>query len=229
MANKTIREFSAPSIANVATSPTIFNGDVDFELKLVLIMMVQASPFSDANAYLRHFLKICGTFTVKGVTQEAIHFHLFLFSLLGKVKQQFYTNHEAVNTWEKCSSMFLIKFLPMRKTNALHNKISIFQQLADKSIPKAWEWLQEYILVCPHHGMKDWLLIQNFYHGLTPLVQDHLDAAAGRALFSLNVNEAKALIENMVSIQGWTDERLQRRSACYQRSWRACSQDGCWR
>jgi hypothetical protein len=41
---------------------------VDFELKLVLIMMVQASPFSDANAYLWHFLKICGTFTFKGVT-----------------------------------------------------------------------------------------------------------------------------------------------------------------
>jgi hypothetical protein len=52
MAKKTIREFSAPSTANVATNPTIINGDVDFELKLVLIMMVQASPFSDANAYL---------------------------------------------------------------------------------------------------------------------------------------------------------------------------------
>jgi hypothetical protein len=57
--------------------------------------------------------------------------------------------------------------------------------------------------------MEDWLLIQNFYHGLTPLDRSHLDAAASGAFFSLNVTDAKALIEKMVSNQGWNDERLQ--------------------
>ena len=71
--------------------------------------------------------------------------------------------------------------------------------------------MQEYVAACPHHGMEDWLLMQNFYHGLVPLDRSHLDAAAGGAFFSLNVTNAKALIEKMVSNQGWSNERLQPR------------------
>jgi len=97
----------------------------------------------------------------------------------------------------------------MGKTNALCNKISSFQQLADESIPEAWERMQEYVSTCPHHGMEDWLLIQNFYLGLVPLDRSHLDAAAGGAFFSLSVADAKTLIEKMVSNQGWSDDRLQ--------------------
>jgi hypothetical protein len=82
MANKTIHEFSAPSATNVATSPKVINVDTHFELKPALIMMVQASPFygkahEDANAHLQHFLEICSTFAIKGVTQEAIRLCLF--------------------------------------------------------------------------------------------------------------------------------------------------------
>jgi hypothetical protein len=144
MANKTIHEFSAPSAANVATGPNVINVDTHFELKPALIMMVQASPFcgkahEDANAYLQQFLKICSTFTIKGVTQEAICFCLFPFSLLRKEKQWFYSNHNVVDIWDKCSNAFLVKFFPMGKTNALRNKISSFQQQANESIPDTWE------------------------------------------------------------------------------------------
>jgi hypothetical protein len=87
MANSTIREFSAPLAANVAIGPDIINVDTHFELKPALITMVQTSPFygkahEDANVHLQHFLEICSTFTIKGVTQEAICLHLFPFSLL---------------------------------------------------------------------------------------------------------------------------------------------------
>ena len=99
----------------------------------------------------------------------------------------------------------------MGKTNALHNKISSFQQLADESIPEAWERIQEYVSACPHQGMEDWLLIQNFYHGLVSLDRSHLDAAPVGAFFSLSVADAKMLIEMMVSNQGWSDDRLQPR------------------
>ena len=97
----------------------------------------------------------------------------------------------------------------MGKTNASRNKISSFQQLADESIPEAWERMQEYVSACPHHGMEDWLLIQNFYHGLVRLDMSHLDAAAGGAFFSLSVVDVETLIEKMVSNQGWSDDRLQ--------------------
>ena len=57
MAEKTLRDFSIPSAANVATGPNVDVGDVNFELKSSLINMVQASPFcgkpnEDASAHL---------------------------------------------------------------------------------------------------------------------------------------------------------------------------------
>ena len=125
----------------------------------------------------------------------------FPFSLLGKAKQWFYSNRNAVDTWDKCSNAFLVKFFPMGKTNALRNKISSFQQLADESILEAWERMQEYVSACPLHGMEDWLLIQNFYHGLVPLDRSHLDAAGGGAFFSLSVADGKTLIEKRSPIK----------------------------
>jgi hypothetical protein len=100
---------------------------------------------------------------------------------------------------------------PTGKTNSLRGRISSFQQASNESIPEAWERLQEYILACPHHGMNNWLILQNFYNGLTQFSRDHLDAAAGGAFISLTIERATALIEKMVSNQGWSDDRLQPR------------------
>ena len=43
MANKTLCEFSAPTIVNIHTRPTVDVGDNIFELKPALINMMQAS------------------------------------------------------------------------------------------------------------------------------------------------------------------------------------------
>jgi len=69
--------------------------EVNFEIKPSLITMVHAStfcgkPHNDANAHLQHFLEVCGTIAIKGVTYDTICLRLFPFSLLGKVKQWFY-------------------------------------------------------------------------------------------------------------------------------------------
>ena len=88
LAKKTLHEFSTPTIANIRTGPTVNVGDNGFELKPALINMVQASHFcgrahEEASAHLQHFLEICSTFTIKGVTKDAILLRLFPFSLLG--------------------------------------------------------------------------------------------------------------------------------------------------
>ena len=78
MADKTLREFSAPTTANIRTGPTINIRDNAFELNPALINMVQAKLFyrkahEDACAHLQHFLEICIIFTIKGVL---INFYL---------------------------------------------------------------------------------------------------------------------------------------------------------
>jgi hypothetical protein len=101
-ARRCINDFSALSSANVRISPETNIEDGSFELKPALINMVHQSSFygkasEDANAHLQHFLEIYITFTIRGVTQDAVHLHLFPFSLLGKAKQLFYSNKEAVS------------------------------------------------------------------------------------------------------------------------------------
>jgi len=90
MANKSIREFSAPTMDNICTRPVV---DIDqtFELKPGLINMVQENQFygkahEDASAHLQHFLDICSTFTIQDVPKDAILLRLFPFSLLGRAK-----------------------------------------------------------------------------------------------------------------------------------------------
>jgi len=91
MAEKTLRDFSVPSTANVVTGLHVDVGDVNFELKMSLINMVQASPFcgkpnEDANTHLQNFLELCETVTIRGIKADIIKLRLFPFSLLGKAK-----------------------------------------------------------------------------------------------------------------------------------------------
>jgi hypothetical protein len=55
--------------------------------------------------------------------------------------------------------------------------------------------------------MEEWLIIQNFFHGLNQRAQDHIDAAVGGAFLSLDVARAKALIDKISSNQSWKGDR----------------------
>ena len=149
MAQKTIRQFSAPSSSHIPAGLNQDQADNDgFELKTRLVNMVQASPFcgkasEDANAHLLNFLEVSNTINPRGTTLDIVCLRLFPFSLLGKAKTWFYSNKEAFTTWEAFSNAFLAKYFLVGKTNALRNRISGIQQLPDESIPEAWEHLQE--------------------------------------------------------------------------------------
>jgi len=143
MAQKTLRQFSAPSSSHV---PVGLNQDQarndDFELRTGLVNMVQASPFcgkasEDANAHLQNFLEASSTINPKGTMLDNVRLRLFPFSLLGKAKTWFNTNKEAFATWDACSNAFLAKYYPVGKTNALRNRISGIQQLLDETIRKS--------------------------------------------------------------------------------------------
>jgi hypothetical protein len=130
MADKTPREFSAPSTENIRTRPTLKTDNLEFELKPSLINMVQATPFSgkayeDACAHLQNFLEISSTVIIKNV--DIILLRLFPFSLVERAKQWFYTNKDHINTWARCSKAFIEKFFPVGKTNDLRGKILSFQ------------------------------------------------------------------------------------------------------
>ena len=76
-----------------------------------------------------------------------------------------------------------------------------------ESILEAWERLQDYIQACPHHGIKNWLVLQKFYDGLMPMSKGYLDVAARGAFLSLTIDGEMALINKMVSNQSWGEVR----------------------
>ena len=58
MAQKTVRDYSAPSATQVSTGPEVNTGGENFEIKTGLIMMVQENPIcgkanEDASAHLQ--------------------------------------------------------------------------------------------------------------------------------------------------------------------------------
>jgi hypothetical protein len=55
--------------------------------------------------------------------------------------------------------------------------------------------------------MENWLMLQNFYDGLTPMSMEHIDAAVVGAFLSLTLNEAMTLIDKMVANCGWGEEQ----------------------
>jgi hypothetical protein len=59
--------------------------------------------------------------------------------------------------------------------------------------------------------MENWLMLQNFYEGLTPMSKGHEDATAGGAFLSLTINNDTTLIEKMVANQSWGEERKQQK------------------
>jgi hypothetical protein len=120
MANKSLREYSAPTSDNIRTGPTVVVGNAAFELRPTMINMVQASQFcgkahEDANKHHQHFLEICSTFTIKDVPSDAVLLRLLPFSFLGRAKQWFYSNKDKFTTWTLCSTAFLAMFFPMSK------------------------------------------------------------------------------------------------------------------
>jgi hypothetical protein len=85
-----------------------------FEIKTSKIRMVQHSPFTgkeDLNLHLQAFNQLCQTFNLDEVTQDQMRARLFLFSLLEKALQWFYSQPaETVQNWDTLMTAFMKEY-----------------------------------------------------------------------------------------------------------------------
>lgn len=79
----------------------------------------------------------------------------------------------------------------------LRSQINRFKQKDRDSLFEAWERYKDMMRLCPHHGLKQWLIIHTFYNGLMYNTKLTLDAAANDALMDKPYQDAYQLIENM--------------------------------
>jgi hypothetical protein len=178
-----------------------------FEIKTSTICMVQHSPFTgkeDLNLHLQAFIQLCQTFNMDGVTQYQMRARLFLFSLLGKALQWFYSQPaETVQNWDTLMRAFMKEYYSSGKTQSLHNKIATFAQYPTETISEAFERFNEYTRAVPHRKFAKEGLVQKFYQGLTLASRTIIDASAGGSTIELTLTQAFTLFNKVADNDTW--------------------------
>jgi hypothetical protein len=109
-----------------------------------------------------------------------------------------------VPTWEKCSNAFLTKFLPLGKTNALRNKI--FLGLSNSRMKPSLRHGNACRIISRHGGVVHHAKLLPWVDSLNP---GAYRCCCWRSIFSLSIEEARQLVENMASNQSWDEEHTQ--------------------
>ena len=79
--------------------------------------LINEDPFE----HVENFLNICDTMHITSVTEEAIRLSDFPFSLKDKAYHWLKTLGTPIATWNELRQIFLRKFFPIGRTNALRN------------------------------------------------------------------------------------------------------------
>ena len=72
-------------------------------------------------------------------------------------------------------------------------------QIEEESLPQAWGRLLQLLNALPDHPLKKNEILDIFYNGLTDASRDHLDSCAGCVFRERTVEQAKLLLNNILS------------------------------
>ena len=94
---------------------------------------------------------------------------------------------------------FSAKYFPAHKKQAALREIYNFVQIKEESLPQAWGRLLRLLNALPDHPLKKNEILDIFYNGLTDASKDYLDSCAGCVFRERIVDEAKILLNNMLT------------------------------
>ncbi|KAL0302330.1 UNVERIFIED_CONTAM: hypothetical protein Sangu_3106400 [Sesamum angustifolium] len=118
----------------------------NFEIKVAIIEIIQSSvqfsglPDENLNKNLVNFLDICGTFKFNSVSDDAVRFRIFSFSLCDTAKDWLQSLPiGSITSWAALTQKFLAKYFLPTKTIKMLNDITSFVQLDREFLYDAWE------------------------------------------------------------------------------------------
>nr|GEY84774.1 reverse transcriptase domain-containing protein [Tanacetum cinerariifolium] len=157
-------------------------------------------PSDDANRHIDKFLEITQHMKQNGVSDDALRFSLFLYSLTHHVIAWYdRLPKNSIHSFDDMMKKFLSKYFPLSMVTKLRNEITKFEQKPHVSLFEAWERYKLSIDWFPNHNMILVTKIDTFYNGLTLSHRDTINAATGGTFMPKTPEECYELIENMTA------------------------------
>ena len=168
-------EFSDPS----SSSSSSYELDPDF------IAMIQKWPFSgaineDPLDHLQEFEELCSSLVILGMTQEALWWKLFPFSLIERAEQWYTRTIVSMSgNWEELRVDFCHSFSLTERRNSLPIDILNFEQVEKESIGAACARFLRLLTSSPDLYIPEDVSLDIFCSGLDMKSALDLDIIAG--------------------------------------------------
>ncbi|GJS34973.1 reverse transcriptase domain-containing protein [Tanacetum coccineum] len=173
----------APTPGFAITIPETAN---EFAIKGNHLTLVKGNQFdgrtkTDPHKHIHEFLGICDMFKYRDTENEAVRLMMFPLSLTGEAKT--------------------CRFFPPALFDRLLEEIRAFSQHENESLTDAWLRMKEMLQNCHGHNLSKGNIIKIFYHGLSEITQEVLNAAAGGIFLYKTPNQAYQLLEDKVLLK----------------------------
>ncbi|GJT54959.1 reverse transcriptase domain-containing protein [Tanacetum coccineum] len=141
-------------------------------------------------------------FKYRDTENEAVRLMMFPLSLTGEEKTWLdELNEGTIETWDELRTTFISRFFPPALFDRLLGEIRAFSQHENESLTDAWLRMKEILRNCHSHNLSKGNIIKIFYHGLSEITQEVLNAAAGGIFLYKTPNQAYQLLEDKVLLK----------------------------
>ena len=165
-----------------------------FPVKLEMIHFLpeyQRFDYENPYSYMRDFEDVCSAFLCTRSPLHIICIVLFPFSLKEKSKIWFHSlTPNSISNWEDMRSVFLNKFSPLGRTNALMQAIQKFSKKSGESFATIWERYKELLHAIPHHGLDIGQIVAYFHQGLSIYSKQYIQMMSGGQFYEKILEEA---------------------------------------
>ncbi|GJU73923.1 reverse transcriptase domain-containing protein [Tanacetum coccineum] len=191
----------APTPGSAITIPETAN---EFAIKGNHLTLVKGNQFdgrtkTDPHKHIHEFLGICDMFKYRDTENEVVRLMMFPLSLTGEAKTWLdELNEGTIETWDELRTTFISRFFPPALFDRLLREIRAFSQHENESLTDAWLRMKEMLQNCHGHNLSKGNIIKIFYHGLSEITQEVLNAAAGGIFLYKTPNQAYQLLEDKV-------------------------------
>ncbi|GJW68774.1 reverse transcriptase domain-containing protein [Tanacetum coccineum] len=159
----------------------------EFAIKGNHLTLVKGNQFNgrtktDPHKHIYEFLRIRDMFKYRDTENEAVRLMMFPLSLTREAKTWLdKLNEGTIQTWDELRTAFISCFFPPSIFDRLLEEIHDFSQHENESLTDAWLRMKEMLRNCHGHNLSKCNIIKIFYHKLSEITQEVLNAADGNS------------------------------------------------